>query len=90
MAVPDSWQNNIYTKYNGDSWQIFRKTEDEEAESDENMLLTVSQVEYRNEIETGAYSYLIYKNAKTWHFTFGRQVELSEIEHIIKSVTDLE
>ena len=91
VAVPDSWQNNIYTKYNGDSWQIFRKTEDEEdAESDENMLLTVSQVEYRNEIETGAYSYLIYKNAKTWHFTFGRQVELSEIEHIIKSVTNLE
>ena len=91
VAVPDSWQNNIYTKYNGDSWQIFRKTEDEgTAEDEDNMLLTVAQVEYRNEIETGAYSYLVYKDAKTWHFSFGKQVELSEIQHMLKSVTDLE
>ncbi len=87
VAIPDSWQNNIYTEYNDGSWRILRKAENEEDAGE--LLLTVNKVEYRNEIETGAYSYLIYKDTKTWHLSFEKQVELSEIQHIFKSVIDL-
>lgn len=86
VAIPDSWQNNIYTRYSTDGWQVFRKTEEGE---EEQLLFTVTQVEYRNDIETGAYSYLVYKDTKTWHLSFEKEVELSEIQHILKSVTDL-
>lgn len=87
VAIPDSWQNNIVTEYNADSWQILRKAENEDEEAQ--LLLTVTQVEYRNDIETGAYSYIVYKDTKTWHLSFEKQVDLSEIQHILKSVTYL-
>ena len=90
-AVPDSWQGNVEKEYTDDGWMIYRKSDAENAEDDktERLLFTVKQVEYRNNIETGAYSYIIYKDTKTWHFDFTKNVELSEIQHILKSVKDL-
>ena len=96
VAYPDSWQDNVTTSYGSDSWQIVRRQTEENLQQDseqnpqqENVLVTVSQVDYRNDIETGAYSYIVYKSTKTWHFDFDRSVDLSEIQYILKNIPDL-
>lgn len=88
VGIPDSWQDNIETVYSENSWQIVQK-KDEESDEEAKVLVAVSQVDYRNEVETGAYSYLVYKDTKTWHFDFDRSLELSEIQYILKNTTDL-
>jgi len=87
VAIPDSWQGEVYTEYSDGSWQVLRKTDDDK--DGDNPLFTVTQVEYRNDIELGAYSYIVYKDTKAWHLSFEKQVGLSDIQHILKSVTDL-
>ena len=87
VAIPDSWQNNVYSRYSSDGWYIYAVS-DEETEND-NPLVAVTQVDSPNGVETGAYSYIVYKDAKVWHIAFDRTVDLSEIQYVITSVTDL-
>ena len=89
MAMPDSWQNNVYSHYSSDGWHICAKTKDEQGNTVEKLLVTVTQIESPGHVETGAYSYILYKDAKIWHISFDRTVDLSEIQYILKSVTDL-
>ena len=89
VAIPDSWQNNVYSRYSADEWSVCAVQEDEQEPSEDIPLFTVTHLESPNDAETGAYSYILYKNAKIWHIEFDRTVDLSGIQYILESVTDL-
>ena len=102
VALPENWTENIETFYGGSYWQITAKvaeeaeTEEDTDESEETEetvapqpLLTVKQLDSYDKAESGAYSYVVYKDTKIWHFQFSNEVELSEIQYIITRITDL-
>ena len=94
VAVPESWADKIETFYSGSYWQIVSKevaedTEEAEDATEAEPLVVVKHLDSPDQATTGAYSYIVYKDAKIWHFQFGQQVELSEIQYIITRITDL-
>jgi hypothetical protein len=81
--LPDEWQDTVYATASEDGFEILN------AETDEK-LLSFTEKESINEIESGAYSYSVYLGAKLWHLECSENMSTSQIEHIYKSITDFD
>jgi len=82
MALPDQWQDKVYAVALENGMEIV-KAEDQQT------LISLTEIDSVSQIESSAYSYPLYMGTKLWHLECSEDMNMTQIEYVYKSITDL-
>lgn len=79
MTMPEEWQGYISFESGMSAFKVV-------SQNDGEALVTVKETDVRDSVKNSDYSYTIRRGAKSWDIEFSHNVDLAQIEYMIKGI----